>query len=409
LNDTFDVPKECDVLIIGGGISGCATAYYLAKGGLDVAVVEKRSIASGASGRNGSCLTQLDGREMSLERVHKRLPFVRADIVLLRGLNDELGRDIELQQFGSMDLASTAEESDELRNLVAIQKAGGDDATEFLTTEALREKSPALAGHVFDGKFCSIDGSVNPIKLCWAFALAAFERYRACFIAQTKVEKIIFRGGKARGVKTSRGEIQARMWIINCTNAWSPEIEPHITVFPVLNVVGVTEQIPTIPVITWEYTYKGFYCYGTSQKNGSLIVGGHPTCEPETVEDHFSENVSFEDIKRFAEVLCFLYPSLNWVSLLRIWAGTFAMTPDRLPYIGPMPGYEHYFVNTGYSNGMAYCIIGAKLTSEYILNNGNTSIPIDLVRPDRFAGMKFEVPKKCSYKLLEKYIGEWDL
>ena len=405
----MDIPRDCDVLIIGGGISGCATAYYLAKGGLYVVVVEQRSIASGASGRNCSCLTQLDGREMTVQRVRKRLPFVRSDITLLRGLNDELGRDIELQQFGSMDLASTEHESEELMNLVAIQKAGGDDATEFFSNKALRELSPALANHVLDSKFCRIDGSVNPMKLCWAFALAAFERYGTRFITQTKVERIIFRGGRAIGVRTNRGEIRARMWVINCTNAWSPEIEPKITIFPVINVVGVTEQVPPIPVVTWEYTYKGYYCYGTSQKNGSLILGGHPTFEPETVEGHFNESASFEDLKRFAGILCFLYPSLGCVSFLRIWAGTFAMTPDRLPYIGPMPGYEHYFVNTGYSNGMAYCIIGAKLTSEYILDSGNTSISIDMLRPDRFAGMKFELPKKCSYKLLEKYIGEWNL
>lgn len=403
------LPKECDVLIIGGGISGSATAYYLAKGGLDVVVVEQRSIASGASGRNGSCLTQLDGREMTRERVCKRLPFVRADIELLQGLNEELGKDIELQQFGSMDLASSEEESEELKNLVAIQNAAGDDATEFLDTGALKEKCPALAGHVHDSKFCRIDGSVNSIKLCWAFACSAFERYGTRFITQTKVNKIIIRGGKVQGVKTTHGDIRINSWVVNCTNAWSGQITPELTIFPVLNVVAVTEQVPPIPVITWEYTCKGYYYYGTSQKNGSLIIGGHPTYEPETEEEYFDESTSFEDLERFAGILCFLYPSLKDVSFLRIWAGTFGMTPDRLPYIGPMPGYDHYFVNTGFSNGMGYCIICAKLTSEYILNGGKTSIPIDPVRPDRFAGMKFEIPKKCSYKLLEKFIGDWKL
>jgi sarcosine oxidase subunit beta len=405
----MDIPKDCDVLIIGGGISGCATAYYLAKDGLDVVVVEQRSIASGASGRNGSCLTQLDGREMTPEKVRERLPFVRADIAMLQGLNDELGRDIELQQFGSMDLASSEEESEELKNLVEIQVTGGDDATEFLDGRALRERCPVLADYICAGKFCRIDGSVNPIKLCWAFVLTAFERYGTHFVTQTKVDKIIFRGRSAIGVKTNCGDIRARLGVINCTNAWSPFLEPDITLFPVLNVVAVTEQVPPIPVITWEYTFKGFYCYGTSQKNGSLIVGGHPTYEPETVEEHFEERAAFEDLERFAGILCFLYPSLRDVSFLRIWAGTFAMTPDRLPYIGPMPGYDHYYVNTGYSNGMGYSIIGAKLTSEYILNNGETSIPIARVRPDRFAGKRFDIPKKCSYKLLEKYIGGWNL
>ncbi len=406
----MNIPHAFDVIIIGGGISGCATAYYLAKAGFDVVVVEQRSISSGASGRMGSCLTQLDGREMTIERVRKRLPFVRADIELLRGLNDELGRDIEFQQFGSIDLSSGEEESEELKNLVEIQKAGGDDATEFFDKYIIKEKYPFLAENIlFDSKFCRIDGSVNPIKMCWAFALTANERYKTQLITQTRVEEIIFRGGKAVGVRTNNGEIMANSWVINCTNAWSPQIAPEITVFPVLNVVSVTEKVPLIPIPTWEYTYNGYYCYGTSQKNGSLIIGGHPTYEPETDQERFEESAAFEDLERLASVFIFLYPSLKGVSFLRIWAGTFAMTPDRLPYIGPMPGYDNYFVNTGYSNGIGYCIIGAKLTSEYILNNGVTSIPIDLFRPDRFTGMKFEMPKRYSYKFLEKCIGEWNL
>ncbi|MGQ9571546.1 MAG: NAD(P)/FAD-dependent oxidoreductase [Thermodesulfovibrionales bacterium] len=405
----MDFPIECDMVIVGGGLSGCATAYYLAKGGMEVVVVERRSIASGATGRNGSCLTQLDGREMTVNRVRKRLFFVGADIELLRGLDDELGRDIELQQFGSMDLASSEEESEELRNLVGIQKTGGDDATEFLDRKSLRDVCPVLEGNIYDSKFCLIDGSVNPIKMCWAFALTAYERYRVLFITQTRVERISFIGGKACGVRTSLGEIIARSWVINCTNACSPDIEPSIAVFPVLNVVAVTERVPPLPIITWEYTYKGYYYYGTSQKNRSLIIGGHPTIEPETREEHFSESTSFEDLKRFANVLYFLYPSLKDVSFTRIWAGTFAMTIDRLPYVGPMPGYDHYFINTGYSNGMGYCLIGAKLTAEYILNKGRTSMPLDTLRPDRFTGMKFEIPRRCSYKLLEKFIGEWNL
>ena len=85
------------------------------------------------------------------------------------------------------------------------------------------------------------------------------------------------------------------------------------------------------------------------------------------------------------------------------------MTPDRFPYIGPMPGYENYFINTGYSAGLPYCPIGAKLTSEYILNNGKTSVPIDLANPKRYYGMKFDLPKKYNYTILEETIDKWDL
>jgi hypothetical protein len=69
----------------------------------------------------------------------------------------------------------------------------------------------------------------------------------------------------------------------------------------------------------------------------------------------------------------------------------------------------NYFINTGYSNGMCDCLIGVKLSSEFILNNGKTSIPINIFKPERYYGMKFNVPKYYSFDLLDRLSGEWKL
>jgi glycine/D-amino acid oxidase-like deaminating enzyme len=130
---------------------------------------------------------------------------------------------------------------------------------------------------------------------------------------------------------------------------------------------------------------------------------------PDDVDGHFDESVAYEELERHAGFIKSQFPKLKHVSIIRIWAGVFGMTPDRLPYIGAMPGYDNYFINTGYSNGMAYCPIGAKLISEYILENGKTSIPLDLVRPDRYWGQKFDIPKRYNYTSLEHLLDEWDL
>lgn len=405
----MDIPKETDIIVIGGGMSGCSTAYYLAKGGFDVAIIEQRSIASGASGRTGSCLMQLDGRNMTSERVKKRLPFVRSDVSLVRGLNEELEEDIELLCFGGIDIANSEDEAELLKGVVEVQEAGGDNETEFVDRDTLKEISPAISPNNYGAKYCKTDGTFSPIKLCWAYALIAHERYNTQLVLHTKVEEVIIKSGKAIGVKTNRGEIFASTWIINCTNAWSPWIIPEIPIFPVSGVTAITERIPYIPVTSWESTYKEHYCYGTSQKSGNLIIGGLPTYMPDSVEGHFKEAASLEELERFAGMLSALYPSLKRVSFIRIWTGVMGMTPDRLPYIGPVPGFENYFINTGYSNGLAYCPIGGKLASEYILNKGNTSIPLDLVNPERFHGMQFELPKQYNYELLDSIIGEWDL
>ena len=140
------------------------------------------------------------------------------------------------------------------------------------------------------------DGAVNPIKMAWAYALAAHERYNARLVLHTKVEEVIIRGGKAVGVKTDRGDIMANVGVVNCTNAWSPKIAPEITIIPVQNVTSISEQLPQVPVICWESTYKGDYGYGASQKNGSLVTGALPTNMPDDVDGHFDESVAYEEL-----------------------------------------------------------------------------------------------------------------
>jgi sarcosine oxidase subunit beta len=403
------VLDETDVVVIGGGLSGCGTAYFLAKGGLDVLVVEQRNIASGASGRNGSCITKMDSRTLTPARVSKRLPYVLADLDLLAALGPELETDIGLRQFGALDIASSPDEAEEIQRLVENQKAGGDHDVEYVEREEILSLCPLIGESALSAKYTKTDGSLDPIKLTHAFALNAMDRYNAKILTHTRVEEILFEKGKCVGVATGKGKIMAGHWVVNCSNAWLIRLEPLIPIFPVKSVVSVTEKIPPLSIPTWESNHLRFYAYGTVQKEGNLIVGTLPKNVPEGPAGHFDEGVDYEDIMRHAEALRTLFPALDWVSIIRTWSGVFCMTPDRLPYIGPMPGVDHYFINTGYSNGMCYCPIGAKLTAEYILNGGVTSLPVESLKPERYFGWKFEVPKHYSYDMLENLLNEWNL
>jgi sarcosine oxidase, subunit beta len=404
-----DIPKDADIIVIGGGMSGCATAYFLAKEGLNILLVEQESIASGATGSTGSCLMQMDGRAFTIDRVKRRLPFVREDVRLLKELDKEFNGAFDLQTFGSADLSNCDEETEDLINVTNIQKAAGDIEVEFLYSDALRELFPGIGKNIKGGKYTKNDGTINPISFAWTLAMSAVNNYKAKILLHTKVNEIIFKGNKAVGIKTSKGDYRANCWIINCTNAWSINIEKDIPIFPVRGVTSITEEVPLNNIISWESTYKGNYGYGTQQKKGNLVIGSIPSWIPETIEGHFDRSVPYEDIGIHSSILKNQFPFMKEVSLLRIFAGVMAMTPDRMPYIGPMPGYENYFINTGYSNGMAYCPIGAKLSSEYILNNRHTSLNMDLLKPERFFGEKFDTPKKYNYAILESVVDAWDL
>jgi sarcosine oxidase subunit beta len=195
---------EFDVIIIGGGLSGCATGYFLAKGGLRVLIIEQRNIASGASGRNGSCITKMDSRTLTPERVKKRIPFVLADLELLKHLEKELDEDIGLQQFGAIDIASSDYEIEEIKKMIDSQKAGGDNVVEFLDRDGIYEVCPIIGKSALAAKYTRTDGSLNPIKLTVSLAQKAMNLYNLEILQWTRVEKIVFRGSKAIGVKNGQ-------------------------------------------------------------------------------------------------------------------------------------------------------------------------------------------------------------
>ncbi|MBM4049437.1 MAG: FAD-binding oxidoreductase, partial [Planctomycetes bacterium] len=108
------LPKEADVVVVGGGICGCSTAYHLAKAGKRVALLEARNIASGASGRNGGQVIQLDGRDTDADGIMNRLRYSRENNRMLRRFPAELGMEFEHVQIGSLDVASSEEEWDQI-------------------------------------------------------------------------------------------------------------------------------------------------------------------------------------------------------------------------------------------------------------------------------------------------------
>jgi len=407
--DIIQNHKAIEVVIIGGGLSGCATAYFLSKGGLRVLIIERRNIASGASGRNGSCITKMDSRTLTPARVRKRLPYVLASLELLKSLEFELETGFDLQQFGALDIASSESEIDEILEMVRNQRDGGDEGVNFLEREGILSKLPLVGESAIAAKYTETDGSLDPIKLTCSLARTAYKKYNIDILTNTKVIRLIKKRNRVTGILTDKGLINTDCLIINCTNAWLNDFEQKIPIFPVKSVVSVTEKTAPLPIITWESNHLGFYTYGTSQKKGNLLIGTLPAKIPDGPFGHFDESVDYEDLARHGMLLHTLFPKITEISIIRTWAGVFCMTPDRLPYVGPMPEFDNYFINAGYSNGMCYCPVGSFLFSEYLLNNGKTSIPIDTLDPGRFYDQKFELPQSYNYDMLERYLGEWDL
>src|SRR5262245_57568069 len=152
--------RECDVFVIGGGIVGCATAYYLARRGVRVVLAERTAIAWEQSGRNWGFVRQ-QGRDPA------EVPLMMAANPTWCGLEAELGADIEWVQGGNLALAATPERLGLMEAWLDIARAHGLDSRVVTPTE-VETLVPGIAGRWLGGLYTPSDGHAEPRKATWA-------------------------------------------------------------------------------------------------------------------------------------------------------------------------------------------------------------------------------------------------
>ena len=181
-----------EVVVIGGGISGTAAAYELARAGAKVTLLEQGSLASMASGWTLAGVRQ-SGRHPA------ELPLATAAVARWEQLGEELGADVEYRREGNLRLARSPEEVPVIQTIVAEQRDLGLDLTYLPDNAAVREIAPAIAESVLAASYCPTDGHANPIATVQAFAVAA-TRHGATLHTETAVTAIDAGGGRVRGV-----------------------------------------------------------------------------------------------------------------------------------------------------------------------------------------------------------------
>ena len=195
-----------DVIVIGGGISGTAAAYELARTGVAVTLLEKGDLASMASGWTLAGVRQ-SGRDPA------ELPLAMAAVLRWAELADELGTEVEYRQEGNLRLARTSEEIPIVSELVRTQRALGLDLVLLPDAAAVRAVAPALADTVLAASYCRSDGHANPTLAVRAFAAAA-ERHGAAIRVGVEVKSIHATGGRVHGVATTAGPVAADVVVV---------------------------------------------------------------------------------------------------------------------------------------------------------------------------------------------------
>jgi sarcosine oxidase subunit beta len=366
---------KTDVVIIGGGIVGCATAYYLSCKGRRVVVIEKDAGAGlQASGRNAGGVRQ-QGRRAAL-------PLAMEAIRLWGGLAQELASELEYHRTGNLILALDEKSSANLEEEAVWEQAQGLLDVRMISAAECHEIVPGLTDQVVAGKHCASDGAANPMLVTPAFARAA-QRQGAVIRYGTTALELLMQGSTISGVNTDAGEIEAE-FVVNAAGPWAQKFNAMAAcstpIRPGRSQLLITEKMPPrlSPFLT---VVEKTYLLQAPAGNVIIGIGGLPN---EALEQH----VDFSSVRKQVANTLKVFPWLRDVNLIRTFAGITEYTPDGEPYIGSIPDVTNFFCAVGF-HGQGFCVgpMAGKILAE-LIEGGESPVSLAPFQPDRFSNNK---------------------
>ncbi len=372
--------KRCaDVLVIGGGIMGCATAYRLAQKGLDVLVLEKKEIGNGGSCRNAGGVRQS-------ARDPKELPLAMYAVEhIWPTLSDELGVNVEYVQKGNMRLGLTEKDIKVLEAHTAKSTKVGLDV-KMISGDEAREICPSMSKEIIAASWCATDGHANPLKTTLGYYRKALE-CGVTFVTGVKVLGLQKVRGSIRKVITDDGVYEAPQ-VLLCAGYESRAIANTVGIdVPVerqFNEVLVTEAMP--PMFDIMLGVAGGEFYGHQSEHGSFVLGGNSGLQAFTSNnagEHFVTNpLTAPSISRG---IMRYFPCLKDVKVVRTWSGWYDQCIDVLPVIDnvkEVPGLTLAFGFSGHGFGISPAVSLA--LSELMTEGASHTIDISQLKYDRF-------------------------
>ena len=373
---------SADVVVIGGGISGTAAAYELARAGVSVILVERGELASMASGWTLAGVRQ-SGRHPA------EMPLAKAAVRCWQTLGDELDADLEYRQEGNLRLALTPEEVPAIATLVEEQRALGLAIELLPDTAAVRAVAPALAETVQAASYCPSDGHANPTATVRAFAAAA-ERHGVTILTGTTVTAIKVASGRVAGVTTSAGTIAADTVVV-AAGIYSGDLCAPLGVELPISVTQVcaVQTVPLPPLLAQVLGTARAIFAGRQQVDGRLRMTGGIVPWQSPAGELTADDVQ-PPVTAIAHTLqqgMAIIPALAEAKIARVWGGLIDMTPDALPVIERSPHVDGLVIAAGFS-GHGFCLgpLTGQIIRELVVD-GESSLPLAPFQGDRFGEM----------------------
>ena len=367
--------SETDVIIVGGGIAGVCSAYYLARRGARVMLFERGTVGSQASGVNFGGL-RTNGR------AEPELPLSLRARSQWQKIETLVGESCETEITGHIEICDRAEHMAAVEQWATMADGHGV-GTQLMTGAEVARRFPWIGTKVLGGCFVASDGAANPRLVTPVFAIAT--RKLGVDIREHDAVRTAHHDGACFQIESESGTRVRAPTLINAAGAWGARLAAQFSeVFP-LDVMApqmvVSEPFPRMITSTVDYPVNGRFFYARQIGRGTLLFGRGPGgADLDTGRAKYVPQNLFDASRIAVDVL----PFLRGRNFIRTWAGVEGKSPDSLPFLGRsriVGGLIHAFGFSGHGFQLGPGI--GEVVAELVLD-GRTSTQIEGFDPYRF-------------------------
>jgi len=314
--------KRYDIAVIGAGIMGMATAYYLSKNGVNLAVIDKEYIGSGSTGRCIAGIRQQFSTPASIA-------VMKENVSLFSQMEDEFGFSVEFYQGGYLLMAHNEEMVEIFKSNIKIQKKEGVNVSLLSPEEALSVVPKLNIEGLLAAAYCPDDGQAYPFAVLKGYKTKIDERKGDFFLHNPVIE---FEKKENFLLYLEDGTVIEAEKVLLSAGPWTKELGRKIgldlPIFPERHEALITERIPRIfePMIV-DYRQDG--CYFQQLLTGQVIGCYTPSPNVPGLSKSSSRKFLLEMGRRMVR----LVPELESAAILRHWGGSYNMTPDGNPIV----------------------------------------------------------------------------
>ena len=390
------LPHEAKVVVIGGGIAGCSTAYHLADNGWNTVLIERDVLTSGTTWHAAGMVTQL-GTTPQITKIRKN------SVKFYNDLKNITGLDTSFRQTGTINIATSKSRHQEFMRQKTMSKLFDLDI-EIIDKNKFKSLYPiAKNKDVFSGLYIPEDGQADPEILTKNISIAAKEK-GAEIIEKCKLEKILKRDNQIRGVKTNLGTINCE-YIVLCAGMWSRQIGEaagvSIPLYPNEHFYMITEDYKNLSKHLPTFRDPDTYLYAR-EYHGKMMLG---IFEPNAknafkktgkVPNNFSFGefkVSKNYIKMLHQLAAKRIPTIKNLAIEKYFSGPESFTPDSNFLIGETEEIKNFYVCCGFNSiGIGSSGGAGKAVAEWMIK-GHTDqdlFSLDVKRFEKFnSSLKF--------------------